>query len=137
MNASRAKAIVAACVARGVSMEEREPDDIRFAAHEAYHGFDLDLEDWSSDSIHEKILSEPRWVAAATEIEARAAEWLVCERLGIPYDLEKWTLASFMEGIKGVGLRLPREMPELIRMKRKDPRVKKIVGKIVALGKAR
>ena len=96
------KAIIAACVARGVSMEDRDPDDVRFASHEAYHGFDLDLERWDSDSIHNRIVAEPRWVAVATEIEARAAEWIVCERLGIQYDLERWSLASTMEGIKGM-----------------------------------
>jgi len=128
-----AKAIIAACVARGVDMIERDSDDVRFAAHEAYHAIDLDLETWDSDSIHGRIARLPHSAAALTEIEARAAEWIVCDRLVIKYELEKWAFLSFMESIKGLNLKLPTNISDLIRDKKDDPKVKRIAERILAL----
>jgi len=132
-----AKAIIAACVARGVSINDREQDDIRFVSHEAYHGFDLDLEAWTSDSIHNRIRRLSHAGAATTEIEARAAEWIICEKLGISYEVEEWAFMSFVESINELRLKLPTNMADLIRAKRDDPKVKEIVERIIALGTIR
>lgn len=78
-----------------------DPRDFRDAVHEAIHGMQLETEDWSRSNLT-LIFDEDvdRAHLFAWECEARAAEWLACERVGIEYNLEKWAGNAAIESAK-------------------------------------
>lgn len=88
---------------------------IRFAAHEAHHAIMAGLTDesdrWDSDSIHEALLEwadERPAKLVATELDARAVERVVCDRLGLdPGPIEHWAHITFMETLQTTRIALP------------------------------
>lgn len=91
--------IVEAVTKRGCS-----PRDVRDAAHEACHALDAKLEDkWTRDNVHEALkefCNHDRGTMLYHEIRARAVEMLVCQQLGVEYDLQSWANTCFMESMK-------------------------------------
>lgn len=132
-----AEDIVAWARSFGVGVGDASGDiDTRFCAHEAYHAIELDLPrdslGWHTDAIHFEIseLDEPRIVE--TEVRARACEWIVCDTLGIAYDVEKWAWISFMESFKnGIGVAIPKNMAKLITEAKASREVQKIAKRIL------
>jgi hypothetical protein len=87
---------------------------LRFAVHEASHARDLwrlrcvSLRTWSTEPIHNAVLRRlSHSERIDSEARARAAEWLVLESMGEPYDVEHWAFVSACEAIKS-GLVTPR-----------------------------
>ena len=99
---ARAERLVAAVRAKG-----SDADDPRDAAHEACHALEWRVtRKWTRDNIHAK---RPRGSAAygvRDEITARAVEALVCEKLGVEYDQDRYLLACILETARD-GIALP------------------------------
>jgi hypothetical protein len=80
--------------------------NVRDAAHEAFHALSVNAKNWDREKVHAKLCRKFKRAALwLHELEARAVEQLVCQRLG--YDcgpLDKWVGWSAMEAIK---FRLP------------------------------
>lgn len=78
------------------------PRDFRDAVHEAVHCVEFEVgDDWDREKIHACILTTPAHEQVRGECNARATEWLACERAGVDYDLENWVGIAAMEAIKG------------------------------------
>lgn len=80
------------------------PHDFRDAVHEAVHGLQLGTSDWSRRNLvlafEDFDLSEDLQLLFDWECQARATEWLACERAGIPYDLNNWAAIASLESAK-------------------------------------
>lgn len=97
----------------------------RDAAHEGYHGWSLQAKVWDRESIHAEIMKLERFERARQEIEARAAEWLICDSLGIDYTLDDWVMISAMEAVRSdasmpfaewrKGIQLARDLSSSVR----------------------
>lgn len=77
--------------------------DLRHAVHEAHHALDAKLPagKWDTWALDRAIKRMGPGRAAASEIAARAAEQVVCERLGLKTKpLDEWVGTSVMEAIK-------------------------------------
>jgi len=83
--------------------DAKEPRD---AAHEGYHGWSLGVSNWDREEIHAAIMELDRPYRVRQEVEARAVEWIVCEELGIDYDLSHWCMISAMEAVHS-GVSMP------------------------------
>ncbi len=95
-------ALVAAVQAKG--SDATTPRD---AAHEACHALAWGVsKKWTRDNIHAKK-PRSRHEGLSDEITARAVEAKVCEKLGIPHDLEKWVGVCFMELLKNERISVP------------------------------
>lgn len=90
--------------------------DFRFAVHEAHHALTCGLrKPWTSDNIHAAVLRAARKSLLLTrdealvrfELQARAVEWIACERAGIEYDLDYWAHIMWMETYKNMNILLP------------------------------
>lgn len=116
-----------------------ESTDLRFCAHEAYHALDVGLpltaNGWDTDAIHYEIGERGPSEVVTAEVEARAAEWLVCEALGVAYDVEHWAFVSFMESYKnGLGVAMPKDVADQIRAARTSKKVQRFVRTILKAG---
>lgn len=107
--AERAKKLVEVIRARGV-----QTDDPRFAVHEAHHALYTKLtKPWTSDNIHAALMKKAgrgrggQSRLVAFELDARAVEWVICDWLGTPYDLDKWADIVFWETLKNLRIQLP------------------------------
>ena len=69
----------------------------RDAVHESYHAVDLGVSNWDREEIHLAVLRLRPAERAMHELAARAAEWLACERVGIPYNHKHWALIAACE----------------------------------------
>lgn len=122
--------------------------DLRDAAHEACHAFELDVPDgrWDRDTIHDAIMAtigkrvstsiiRSLQIAQVIRFEtvARAVEKLVCQRFDV--DIGDWADIAFMEAMQGSGIRLPSVdwVREQIARETPTPKVKKLVARICAL----
>jgi len=100
------EAIAEALIALGRS-KGNKPHDVRDAAHEAFHAMTAGVDDWDRENIHEALVAlfdrrggnADFWLH---EMEARAVEQIVCERLGVPTKaIEAWYHTSVLEAMKG------------------------------------
>ena len=90
-----------------------DPRGFRDAVHEAVHGLQLGVEDWSRrhlvlafDALERDTGEDVRRLFE-WECEARAAEKLACERAGIEYDVRSWaTLAALESAGQGFSFQL-------------------------------
>jgi hypothetical protein len=85
---------------------------LRDAAHEACHALQWDVKrKWTRDNIHAKK-PKPHRIFGHTgvhdEIDARAVEQVVCQRLGVDCGpVEKWADICWMEMLKNERISLP------------------------------
>lgn len=89
--------VIAAVRARGSGA-----DDLRDAAHEAFHAIRARLElPWTRENIHQGILEKFSKVELLSEeVSARAVEMLVCEHFDEPYDQDQYMLLACMENTR-------------------------------------
>lgn len=122
------------CAARVVSWARGMGSDAtRDAVHEGWHGTSLGVADWDREEVHAAVMILPVHERVRQEICARAAEWLVCEALGIEYDPEKWAGLAAMEAIRS-GVSMPyAAWLEGIRRARSSPKVLAYVAEVLAL----
>jgi len=108
---AKLKQTSAARLVAAVKKRGGEPRDPRDAAHEACHALDAKLTaKWTRDNIHEALeeyCEGDRGAMVYREIRARAVEMLVCQQLGIEYDLESWAHTCFMESMQVGHILLP------------------------------
>lgn len=118
---------------------------LRDAAHEAHHALYAGLKPkWTRDRIHAAIMKKARVLGrrmlntqlVVMELDARAVEWIVCERFGVEYEPEKWADITWWETIKNMRIELPEEPWILDRMKecKELDRVKRYADAVIALG---
>jgi hypothetical protein len=114
------KKLLEAIQARGC-----DATDLRDAAHEAHHALFVKLSSrWGRERIHQALLrkatraaiamrglvTRPEALAATLtsyELDARAVEWLICERYRVPYETEKWLDIMWWETAKNMSIHLP------------------------------
>lgn len=109
--------------------------DARDAAHEACHAIQWGVRGkWTRDNIHRRAPRVPGF-GVADEIKARAVEALICQRLGIDYDLPKWAMVCWMEQLKNERVALPSGswLEDRIREQMGKPLVARFVEKVLAL----
>jgi hypothetical protein len=105
--------------------------DARDAAHEGWHGLSLQVPHWDREEIHAAIMRLSPSDRVLQEVQARAAEWLVCEALGLDYDVEGWALIAAMEAAQA-NVSMPFEAWVTgIRNARKDTSVLDFVASLV------
>jgi hypothetical protein len=113
--------------------------DLRDAAHEAFHALSVNARDWEREAVHRKLMLKFRgarlWLH---EMEARAAEQIVCAHFGEPIDpIEDWVHWSIMEAIK---FRLPFADYDMslhaARHSLSSAAVQKLAQRIIVLGEA-
>jgi len=110
------------------------PRDFRDAVHEATHVIEFDVdENWDRENIHAHVLTTAPHERMAGECNARATEWLACERAGIEYDPEQWVVNAALEAAKD-GLPIK---PELwmgaIKRSYEDGTAEKLLGRVLEL----
>lgn len=135
--------LLAAFHARGIVT-----NDLRDGAHEAHHAIFVGLKKpWTRDNIHEALLKRARRgrvqalklgvneLLVRYELEARAVEWIVCERAGIEYDLSYWSHIMFMETMKNMNILLPHgdEIADAIKIAKQRPLIERAAGHVIAL----
>ena len=109
--------------------------DARDAAHEACHVVQWGVRGkWTRENIHRRA-PRVRGYGVADEIAARAVEALICQRLGIEYDLKKWTMVCWMEQLKNERISLPTGswLEDRIREQMGKPATARLVEKVLAL----
>lgn len=134
------EAIIAAVRSRG-----SDADDLRDAAHEAYHALRAGVRPgrWGRESIHRAILRgkrsgflSPRHDLASHEIGARAVEQIVCARFSVHCGaIESWAHISWMEAHKSRVLMFPPDgwIAERVREWMTKPRIIAAADEIIAL----
>jgi hypothetical protein len=82
--------------------------DLRDAAHEAHHALFAKVKPpWERERIHQALMRRAKGRLASGqlviyELNARAVEWIVCERFDITYDLTKWADIMWWETAKSL-----------------------------------
>lgn len=135
-HSATARRIIAAVQARG-----SDADDLRDAVHEAVHGLLGNLSSWERESLHRKLVerlgsSHGRIGLLSEEITARAVEAIVCERLGVAHDIERFALVTLWEALKN-GLYISwgeSELAKAVRARMGLPETQVLADRIVALG---
>lgn len=142
-NEQTAERIVAYCRAKG-----NQPLDLRDAAHEAHHALYVRLRgSWDRERLHlaleEKaqelsIVARPVATMMHMELNARAVEWDVCERLGIPYDLDQWIFVCYQETLKNMRVQFaPDAIKDGILDRRGQLITKRYADQVLALASRR
>lgn len=106
--------MVADAIVAAVREKGSDPRDVRDAAHEAAHAFQTKLQGkWERERIHQALQRKAKAMGPLSraefvryEVQARAVEQLVCQRLEIPYEPEKWRNTAWMETLKN-GINVP------------------------------
>jgi hypothetical protein len=139
-NHARISAIVQYVQGRG-----SDASDLRDAAHEAYHAIYAHAKRWDRESIHKALCKRIRknWGRGEyyrselirQELRARAVEWIVCETLGVEYDLDKWADSVFWEAAKNMKILLPHDsqIADGIKRFKEHPSVKRAAQEILDL----
>jgi hypothetical protein len=113
-----------------------DASDIRDAAHEACHALKWGVRGkWDRESIHRRKPRVPGF-GVADEMEARAVERVVCERLGYdPGPIEQWAMTCWMETLKSEGISLPTGtwVEDRIRERLARPATLKLAERILEL----
>lgn len=120
--------------------------DLRDAAHEAHHALFANVRKrWTRDNVHAGVLRAARHRVIAgrdaalvkLELDARAVEWALCDRYGLPYELDKWADIMWWETAKSMSILLPDvdQVAQAIRLTRKRAIVETWADKIVALAR--
>ena len=124
------EALIAECQRLG-----SDATDIRDAAHEACHALDAEATDWGREAIHESLTRRVHRVdLVRAEIKARAVERLVCERMGVEYDSDKWLAIAAFETIKNGIAGLPFDFfPTAVGHAISSPGVAEMVDRVLAL----
>lgn len=135
--------LLAAIRARGCDAK-----DLRDGAHEAHHAIFVGLKKpWTRDNIHEALIKRARRgrvqalrlgvneLLVRYELEARAVEWIVCERAGVEYDLDKWSHIMWMETMKNMNILLPQgdEIADAIKIAKQRPLIERAARHVIAL----
>lgn len=110
------KRMRAALIVEAVRQSGNDAEDLRDAAHEAAHVFQLKTPldgPWERPLIHSALtdlvrkrsrgVANPVTILSAFEYQARAVEMLVCRELEIDYELDEWTKAMLLETSMLVG----------------------------------
>lgn len=139
LRASKAKRLLEVIRANGC-----DALDLRDAAHEAHHALFTRLKPkWTRDRIHEALVKlagrdrTSRSTLVAYELDARAVEWLVCDRYGIEYDAPKWADTMWWETTKNMNITLPSDawILEAMKIRTQLPSIAKHVDNVIALAK--
>ena len=100
----------ASLIIEAVRQRGNDAEDLRDAAHEAAHVFQLEssfADQWERPIIHDALtrrvrkrsggVMNPMTILTAYEYQARAVEMLVCRELGLDYDLIEWANTMLLE----------------------------------------
>ena len=86
-------------------------DDLRDAAHEAYHALVAGARRWDRESIHKALMRYTHGSPGSLvyeEVMARAVEQLVCKDLGVDcWPIDKTAHIAWMETTKTLGILVP------------------------------
>ena len=107
----------------------------RDAVHEMSHvvEFGVGDDDWDRENIHAHVLTTAPHEQMIGECNARAAEWLACERAGIEYDPEKWVIIAALEAA-GAGLAIePKLWRGAIKRAYEDGTAEELLGRVLKL----
>jgi hypothetical protein len=120
--------------------------DLRDAAHEAHHALDARVRGkWSRERIHRALVAKAsksglgRSTLVSYEIDARAVEWIICERYGIAYDLDAWANTMWWETAKNMNIQLPNDgwIQTAIRMRKESARITRAADAVQAIAELR
>jgi hypothetical protein len=109
--------------------------DFRDAVHEVSHvvEFGVGDDDWDRENIHAHIATASPHEQMLGEVNARATEWLACERAGIEYDPEKWVTLAALEAIKTGMAVEPRLWMIAIKRSRESGTAEKLLERVLGL----
>lgn len=119
-----------------------DAEDLRDAAHEAHHALDTGLErKWTRDNIHAAIMRKAGPGRRALtelvsfEFDARAVEWIICERFGVLYEPAKWADITFWETVKNMQIQLPTDdtIEKAMRDRKELPVIQGYADRVEAL----
>lgn len=110
MDSQIAKRMRATLIIEAVRQRGNDAGDLRDAAHEAAHVFQLEpsfAEQWQRPIIHDALtrrvrkrsggVLNPMTILTAYEYQARAVEMLVCRELAVDYDLLEFANTMLLE----------------------------------------
>lgn len=133
-------------VIRYVQARGNDTRELRDAAHEAHHALYTGLrKPWTRDNIHAAVLRIARKQVSRVmplpdllvrqELNARAVEWIVCERAGLEYDAPKWADVMWWETFKNMNIRLPdvEEVQAAITIAKGRPTIVRAAEAVIAL----
>lgn len=143
--------IQAANIITAVRKGGSDARDVRDAAHEVAHVFQVKrasrrfIGTYDRENIHKQLERISRRDAAIRfevqlvvyEYEARAVEWLVCDALKVPYEVDHWVDIMLIETMSTMGVLIPGGVDEnrnRIESYRKRTKTLAIVEKVLALG---
>lgn len=150
-NAKRASFIIATADAGGCEVDD---DDVRDAAHEIAHVFQVRRDrgayrgPWERENTHKQLVALAKSDARKTlvryeaqlvvlEYEARAVEWLVCDALRVPYEVDHWVDMMLLETIHTLQMVPPGGIDgnrNRIETYKKRRRTIALADKVLALG---
>jgi len=124
-----------------------DADTLRDGVHEAVHAIQAGLKDpWEREAIHEALQakaaidSQIEFKAKVRmlvwyELQARACEWLACERFKIEYDIEYWALMMSMETVKTFHISpgTLEDVIEAIKITKQQLETKMLLDRVLAL----
>ncbi len=130
-----ATGLLAAIRARG-----SDAKTLRDAAHEAHHALVADVRTtWTRDHIHEALIAfcdERPGHLVTEELDARAVEQLVCQRLGVDCGaVDKWAAVCWFETVKSIGVALPSPawIADLVRERMQQSAIVAAADRVLAL----
>lgn len=136
-------------ILRYVQARGSDARDLRDATHEAHHAIASGCrKPWTRDNIHAAVLRAARGdritrlLGGSTnealvkyELEARAVEWIICERAGLEYDLPKWADVMWWETFKNMNIRLPDvdDVAKAIKLAKERPSIVRAADRVAEL----
>lgn len=115
---SNAKA--AALIVEHARKKGNDTTEIRDASHEICHVFQIAnfKGRWERENTHKQLEARAKREAKVLrtryeavmmtyEFQARAVEWIVCERLDFEYDVDHWITMMIMESVRTIGAAAP------------------------------
>lgn len=136
-----------------VNAKGNRAKDVRDAAHEISHVFQVRRSlrafrgSYERENIHQQLARLARREASVKQVryeaqmivleyEARAVEWIVCDTLKVPYEIDYWIDTMLMETISTLGTCAPGGVDgnrNLIETYRKRRSTLVLVEKVLAL----